>query len=270
MENKILVITATLGNRPSLRETVESVKQIGGEDVKHIIVAPQARIEALSKEYGVECLAELPDKKGIYAALNHGFRTFGHDYKYMTFINDDDHWLPDYRKLIDTILQDHSLDLVYGRTRYVNDGGQTIGTQTCSGRFRSFVSLFKQGIIMLTQQATIIKSDVYFRIGGFDESYKLVADTKFWIQLSQQPQLRFRYINKECAAYMIQEGQLSSDKSTQSAEDGRLRDEVANVRSSALDAYLFRLSNAPIYLRRICNNRSGKNPFASAPTNASC
>jgi hypothetical protein len=180
----------------------------------------------------------------------------------MTFINDDDCWLPDYRKLIDAMLCDESLDMVYGRTRYVNECGQTIGTQTCYGRFRSFVSLFKQGIIMLTQQATIIKSELYFRLGGFDESYKLIADTKFWIQLSQEPSLHYQYINKECAAYMIQDGQLSSDKTTQSAEHVRLCAEVASENLSKWDALLFRLANAHIYINRLCVTRSGKNPFS--------
>lgn len=270
MENQILVVTATLGNRSTLKKTIDSVRRVGGNDVKHVIVAPQSRIAAISQEYGVECLAELPNKKGIYAALNHGFCTYGRQYKYMTFINDDDYWLPDYRSLIDAMLHDDTLDMVYGRTRYIDDMGQTIGTQTCYSRFSSFVSLFKQGIVMLTQQATIIKSDCYFRVGGFDESYKLVADTKFWLQLSMCNDLHYKYLNKECAAYMIQEGQLSSDKSTQSSESARLRAEVANMRSSTWDRLLFRLFNAPIYVRRICRTHSGKNPFATDSKKISC
>jgi hypothetical protein len=117
---------------------------------------------------------------------------------------------------------------------------------------------------MLTQQATIIKSELYFRLGGFDESYKLIADTKFWIQLSQEPSLHYQYINKECAAYMIQDGQLSSDKTTQSSENIRLRTEVEAEQSSKWDVLKFRCSNICIYIERIFCTRTGKNPFAKA------
>lgn len=40
MENKILVITATLGDRDTLSRTIDSVKQIGGNLVRHVIVRP--------------------------------------------------------------------------------------------------------------------------------------------------------------------------------------------------------------------------------------
>lgn len=101
---KILVLTATLGNRTTLKKTIESVRRIGGDVVKHVIVCPKSSIEYLRETYGdIECLAEPSEKKGIYAALNHGFNTYGRDYQYLTFINDDDYWLDDFRLLIEKI-----------------------------------------------------------------------------------------------------------------------------------------------------------------------
>ena len=91
MINKILVITATLGDRDSLKKTIKSVREIGGNDVEHIIVAPEERILRIKEHYGdIRCLAERKDKNGIYAALNHGFNSFAQEYEFMTFINDDD------------------------------------------------------------------------------------------------------------------------------------------------------------------------------------
>ena len=51
MQKNILVVTPTLGNRPTLKRTVESVKNIGGEQVKYVIIAPSKAIADLRQEY---------------------------------------------------------------------------------------------------------------------------------------------------------------------------------------------------------------------------
>lgn len=250
---KVLVVTATLGNRESLKKTIESVRSIGGSIVQHIIIAPQSKIALIKGQFGnIDCLAEPEGEKGIYAALNYAFQTYGHDYNYLTFINDDDYWLPNYQHIIMELVNNPSLDLVYGRTQYVNSQGVKIGTQTCSNQFTQFIPLLKSNIILLTQQATLIKSDLYFKLGGFDESYKLIADTKFWALLSQIKNIHYKYLNEECAAYTIQEGQLSSDHVTQRMEHARLLQEfdVKFYNRYKLINLRFRLNNLLIYINR--------------------
>ena len=106
MNDKILVLTATLGVRETLKKTIDSVRFIGGNNVKHVIIAPKERISLIKERYNdIECIAEPKEKKGIFAALNYGFNIYGHDYKYLTFINDDDFWLPNYSCLINNILK---------------------------------------------------------------------------------------------------------------------------------------------------------------------
>lgn len=252
MNQDILVLTATLGERDSLSRTIESVRSIAGNRVRHIVVCPDSKIDLIKTKYGkIECLAEPKGKKGIYAALNHGFNTYGKEYKYLTFINDDDYWLPDFAKIIEAITRDESLDLVYGYTRYVNENNIMIGRQSCYPKFEAFSTLLSHNIIMLTQQATLMKSSLFFCVGGFDESYKLVADTKFWAMASLK-RAKYRYINKECAAYMIQQGQLSSDHHTQSREHARIFEELDIRKNSYYFTYLlFRLYNLPLYIKRL-------------------
>lgn len=253
MNNKILVITATLGNRDSLRRTINSVASIGKDDVKHIVVAPPNKCESISNMFNITCIPEPEGKKGIYAALNYGFQNYANEYKYMTFINDDDFWVPEFRVLIDTILQD-KYDLVYGKTKYFDEKGKVITEQSCSGRFKDFVPLLRAGVVMLTQQATIIKSKWYFKLNGFDESYKLVADSKFWALLSLE-NINYKYFNKCCAGYTIQEGQLSSDHGTQRIEGKRMLSELPrnNKFNSTIAKIRFRLSNIKMYLSRFLN-----------------
>ena len=253
MKPNILVITATLGTRNTLKKTIESVKNIGGEYVKHIIVAPQSIIPKLQKEYNdLEYLAEPEGKKGIYPAINHGFNTYGHNYKYLTFINDDDYWLPDFKLLIEEAQKD--IDFVYGRVNFIIENKERqIKKMTCSKQFKDFIPLLHHNIVLFTQQATLIKSELFFKLGGFSEKYKLVSDTLFWGKLSLL-NINFKYISKPCAAYTIQEGQLSSDNSLQSKEMKAITYSelpIPHTLKIFTSFIKYRINNLPIYIKRI-------------------
>lgn len=254
------MITPTLGNRDTLRKTVDSVRKIGGENVKHIIVCPPNKIEDVQNRYGVDCIPEPEGKRGIYPPLNYAFNLFGNKYEYLTFINDDDYWLPDYAKLIDYVINHKDVDFVYSRVAYINEFGVKIGTQTSSSRLHDMRTLHQRGIVLLTQQSTLVKSDLFFKIGGFDESYKLGADTKFYLTLSQL-NIKFKYFDCETAAYMIQSGQLSSNINLQREEHLRLLDEFPIEGNSLFPTLLFRFANLSIYLRRLLGGDL-KNPFS--------
>lgn len=250
MKAKILVITPTLGNRNTLAKTIESVREIGGDMVKHIIVAPEQQISFIKETFGdIECLPEQEGKKGIYAALNHGFYTYGKDYEYLTFINDDDYWLPDFKLLINTI--EEGYDFVYGKVNYIleNKNGE-IKPMACSNQFTDFIPLLHHKIILFTQQATLIKSKLYFQLGGFSEEFKLVSDTKFWADLSML-NVKYKYIPKPCAAYIHQDGKLSN-KELQTLETIRMVEQMP--KSPFLKRYLavlkFRITNSFVYINR--------------------
>lgn len=258
MGAKILVITPTLGNRETLSMTIESVRKIGGSLVKHVIVAPKKQIPSIKNKYGnIECLPEQEDKKGIYAALNHGFKTYGKDYEYLTFINDDDYWLPDFKLLISAI--EKGYDFVYGKVNYIleNKNG-IIKPMASSSQFKEFIPLLYHGIILFTQQATLIKSNLYFEMGGFSEDYKLVSDTKFWADLSLL-NIKYKYISKPCAAYIHQYENLSTlNKELQTQEHIKLLELMPKVTlfKRCLAVLKFRLINSPVYINRILKGLS--------------
>lgn len=262
MEKKVLVVTATLGNRKSLDKTIKSVKDIGKNFVKHVIVCPNNVIPYLRNKYGnsIDYIAEPEDKKGIYPALNKGFYTFGHDYEYMTFINDDDYWLPNFKILIDTILSDNSLDLVYARTKYVDEYNNYIASQTSYPWFNRYASFNKVGINILTQQATIIKSKWFFEQNGFEERFKLVSDAVFWIKLSQK-KINYKYINEVVAGYTVQKGQLSSLPIGNEERVSYLKDFSYIKEASVFEILLYRLINLPVYVKRLILAKSINNPL---------
>ena len=252
MKTKNLVITPPLGNRKTLAKTIDSVKNIGGSLVKHVVVAPQQQIPIIKEYFGdIECLPELEGKKGIYAAINHGFYTYGKDYEYLTFINDDDYWLPDFKLLINAI--EEGYDFVYGKVNYIleNKNG-IIKPMASSGQFKEFIPLLYHDIILFTQQATLIKSNLYFKMGGFSEDYKLVSDTKFWAELSLL-NIKYKYISKPCAAYIHQYENLSTlNEELQALEHIQMLEQMPKF--SLFKRYLavlkFRLINSPVYISR--------------------
>lgn len=250
---KVLVVTATLGYRDSLKRTIESVKTIGGEDVRHIVIAPEDKIPFIKSLCGfdIECIAEPKGCRGIYAALNLVFYTYGRQYEYLTFINDDDYWLPDYRKIIAYVARHPQTGVVYAKTLYVNEENKVIKKQACSNQFYAFNDLFHEKVLLLTQQTTLIKSNLFFKIGGFDETYKLVADTKFWIQASLLKPA-YKYLKLYVSCYTLQENQLSKDGITQEKEHQRLRLEFppSNMLKRQWALLKYRFYNLNIYIMR--------------------
>ncbi len=248
---RILVVTPTLGVRDSLDKTIESVKKYI-DSVDHVLIAPKENVETLRDKYALKVIPESEgNPKGIYAALNTAFESLIDDYEYMTFINDDDYWLDEFSSLIDNI-ETGAWDMVYARTFFVDEKGNFLSEQTSCPWLTWFGGLLKRkGIVMLTQQATIIKTSLFRQLAGFDTSYKLVADTKFWLEASMIPDLKVKYIDKVVAAYCVQEGQLSSDANLQQTETERLLKEYPNLQKASLSQYLiYRLYNWRIYFRR--------------------
>ncbi len=253
MKADILVLTPTLGSRKSLEKTIASVKSVGAERVKHIIITPQKEVNNLKTKFPeLEVLAEPDNLKGIYPALNYGFNKYGRDYKYLTFINDDDYWLPDFKKLFNELDIDKALDFVYGKICFIDENETIIKQQASSDQFYSFLSLFCSHIVLFTQQATLLRSELFFQIGGFSEDFKLVSDSKLWIDLSLLKP-RFKYISTVCAAYMIQESQLSSNKLLQVQEEIKLLEmyQQINFWRRISDKIIFRLTNVVLYLQRL-------------------
>ena len=106
----------------------------------------------------------------------------------------------------------------------LDENNNVIKRQACSNQFYRFNDLFHENVILLTQQTTLVKKNFFFKVGGFDDSYKLIADTKFWIQASLMKP-KFRYIKSFVSCYTLHESQLSSDKELQKKEHERLQHE---------------------------------------------
>lgn len=250
-----LVVTATLGNRGTLKRTIQSVQSIGGTRVKHIIIAPEPMCNKIHKAFPqTEVIPEPKNCKGIYPALNHALKTYAPRFKYLTFINDDDYWLNNYTELFSILDKDLTVDVAYGRVNYIDEKENIIGEQTSSSRYTAFKALLSEKIILFTQQSMLIRSELFLSIEGFDERFKLIADTKFWLKAIEDNS-KFHYTKSICAAYTIQAGQLSSNATLQKQEHNLLNIRV-NFLHAKLEKVLFRIVNIRIYLHRFWKYRN--------------
>ena len=256
MTNKIetqidtVIVTPTLGDRPSLARTVETIASIGGDRVTHVLVCPQSCADKLQLQFPkCQVLCE-PKKTGVYGAVNYGLRNSIGGCQYLSYINDDDYWLPSYKNLFSILDRSPNIDLAYGRVNYVDEKDKLIFESTSSGNYKSFKSLIGRDVVLFTQQAVLMRSNVFEALNGFDESYRLVADTEFWIRAVEST-FKMAFHDATCAAYMIQSGQLSGDLQLSSKETQRIKEthKITDDWRALASLIRFRIRNVPTYFR---------------------
>lgn len=174
---KLSIITVNLNNKSGLQKTIDSVISQTYKDFEWIIIdggSTDGSKELIKKysQYITYWVSE-PDK-GIYNAMNKGIvKAKG---EYLLFLNSGDY-------LINTNIIEQAFpfmnnaDFVYGSLQLVNRDGDIkiwdIPIDSVTGEF------FLNGT--MPHPATFIKKEKLLQYGGYDESYKIAADWKFFM-----------------------------------------------------------------------------------------
>lgn len=254
-----LIVTPTLGDRETIERTVQFVREIGGDRVHHLIIAPAKTIPDLTAKFPhCECIAE-EGKKGVYAAVNQGLRRATNEISLLGYINDDDYWLPNFHKLFDALDNYESVDIAYGRALFVDEANMPLFESTSTSRYFAFNSLLAHSVPLITQPATLFRRSLFEQLGGFDETFKLFADTEFWLR-AIVAEKKLHYVNDACAAYMLQKGLLLSSLEASESERKRVltKHGIKRSTSSYLEFARFKLSNVSHYIRRVLYHRSAR------------
>ena len=174
---KYSIITVNYNNKDGLRKTIESVIHQTFRDFEFIVIdggSTDGSAEVL-KEYDaqIDYWVSEPDK-GVYYAMNKGTRQAHGDY--LNFMNSGDCFY-DEKVLEHLSAKGLSADIIVGRDYHFNETTQ-----------QGFATLLPTRISMLTfihhtlpHQSTFFKRKL-FENSPYDESLKLVADVKFYIQ----------------------------------------------------------------------------------------
>ena len=174
---KYSIITVNYNNRDGLRATIESVVNQTYRDYEFIV------IDGGSTDGSTDVLKEFDDKitywvsepdKGIYNAMNKGILHAHGDY--LNFMNSGDCFY-DEQVLKHITEKKISADIIVGRDYHFNEATQ-----------QGFATILPPRLSMLTfihhtlpHQSTFFKKEL-FHDSLYDESLKIVADVKFYIQ----------------------------------------------------------------------------------------
>ena len=174
---KLSIITVNLNNKSGLQKTIDSVISQTYKDFEWIIIdggSTDGSKELIEKysSYITYWVSE-PDK-GIYNAMNKGIISANSEY--LLFLNSGD-WLINTNIIEQAFPFMNNADFVYGSLQLVNRDGDIkiwdIPIDSVTGEF--FLNS------TMPHPATFIKKEKLLQYGGYDESYKIAADWKFFM-----------------------------------------------------------------------------------------
>lgn len=174
---KYSIITVNYNNKEGLRKTIESVIHQTYRDFEYIVIdggSTDGSADVL-KEYDkdISYWVSEPDG-GIYQGMNKGIARATGDY--LNFMNSGDCFY-DKEVLQNLAKEDLSADIIVGRDYHFNETTQ-----------KGFATILPSRLSMLTfihhtlpHQSTFFKKEL-FDSTPYDESLRIVADIKFYIQ----------------------------------------------------------------------------------------
>lgn len=218
----LLLLTPTLGCSSWLPETIETAASAAKDvPMQQVLVAPPDAVEALQLRWPVlKVLADAPGG-GVYGAINAGAAAVG-DWRWLTWINDDDRLLPGFAELWRRVqAAPDSADVWYGDVDYIDEAGTQIAAMPVCRQPADVPALLASGVAPFSQQGALISAELWRRLGGIDASLRIAGDLDFWVRAASIG-ARFRYCPSTVAEFRIRAGQLSS-------EVGRAEAEIATV-----------------------------------------
>lgn len=251
---KYSIITVNYNNKEGLRKTIESVIHQTYRDFEYIVIdggSTDGSADVL-KEFDKDITYWVSEKdSGIYNAMNKGIAKATGDY--LNFMNSGDNFYNE-QVLEHLSTKDLSADIVVGRDYHFNETTQ-----------QSFATILPSRISMLTfvhntlpHQSTFFKRQL-FDNSPYDESLKLVADVKFYIQKICVEQCSVQLVN-DIICRREPDGVSSANNEQRLQEHQQIIAEI--LPPGAIQDYetLFLLDKSTIYklFRLIENSRNRK------------
>lgn len=189
----VSVIIPTYNRAHLISQSIESVLNQTFKDYEIIVVndgSTDNTKELLSTRYGEKILYIGKKKnKGLSAARNTGIEASRG--KYIAILDDDDEWLPHKLEMqIDLMHKNQSLGLVYCGYYEVNRYSEVIREIKATRRGYVFSNLLC-GNCIVPASAALVKREVFFKTGYFDENLSSCEDWDMWLRVSQSYEVDF-------------------------------------------------------------------------------
>jgi len=179
---RVLIIIATLGQRPAyLEQTIESIRS-QPEPVDLVLVAPtdNAHIQEISARYSIPVLR---DPGSLPAAINLGATALRPHHDYINWLNDDDFLEPDSLPAVITALDsDPRAVVAFGHCRYVDAEGNQLWVSQ-AGKLAPLI--LSWGPDLIPQPGMLVRAAAWIQVGGVDPSFDLAFDLDLLLRLKK-------------------------------------------------------------------------------------
>ncbi len=255
----LLVVTPTLGRSPWLIRTVASVAEYAGERATHVLVAPSGTLAMLGRQFPNCTLVADTAAAGVYAAINLGLANAPEaDWRWFTWINDDDEFKPGFASHLARTLQNDGRDLkapwTYGQVQLLNGNDDNLGRIAIARIPTDILSLAQAGVNPLNQQGMLAPRAWVNLNGPIREDLRICADVDFWLRAFVAG-ARFRCSAEIVALFRLRSGQISGDVELHREEFQKVVQTVAGPSRRRIFQWIarvrFLIGNAGLYFDRI-------------------
>lgn len=221
---KISVVTAVLNRVETIEQSILSVINQSYEGVEYIVIdggSTDGTLEVLKKyKEEIDVLISEPDS-GIYNAMMKGINLATGDF--IQIIGADDSLINDniIERVVDFIEDD--VDILSGSRIMVNEETKLERIQRNTNARGGYDEKFSE---MVPTEGLLVRKKLYQKY-PFDESYRIVADHKFFLQCYHDKSVKIKYIDMPLAYFSM--GGLSSSEKQNSMiinEDSRICKEL--------------------------------------------
>lgn len=263
--SSISCVVPTLNSALTLDMTLLSLRSQKNVDINVIVVDSGSTDGTLDicKRWNVKTLYAEPGN--MYRAINAGLREY--DTEWLAYINSDDWLYPD--SLDRLIAQGNSMnsDVVYGNCDFT-DGCGRFTHSFAPAKPSQLPFINRTGSVGFAQQSAIFRNCLYKQLRGFNEDYRLAADTDFYFRALQSGAL-FSYLpGLSVACFRLHPNQLSDTQAEfMRAENINICTEL--LKKPGLPEWAammqWKLANIPHYLLRFLRQSllAGKPKFDS-------
>ncbi|MFI3288603.1 MAG: glycosyltransferase family 2 protein [Rikenellaceae bacterium] len=206
---KVSIITSCYNREATIRDAIESVLSQDYADIEYIVVDGASKDSSLSiiKEYEgrISTIISEPDR-GMYEGINKGIRAATGDVIGLMH-SDDFFYTTDTISKIVKQLEESQAQLIYGNGIYVDEEDVTkIVRNWISGDYKK--SRMSNGWLPL-HPTVYIRKECFDKMGLYDESYKIAADSDFLLRYMYKADFRISYYNDYVVRMRM--GGLSTD-----------------------------------------------------------
>ena len=183
----VSVIMPTFNRSALLPKAIESVRRQDYEAWELIVVDDgssddtQAVLARFAGDSRIRCFRQ--ENRGQASARNYGIRE-AHG-AWIAFIDSDDQWLAHkLRKQMEYLAGNPDMDIVYGEVERIDLVGRVLPRRRSMQRHSGWVwrALLDNNFIGMS--TAVVRADKLRKVGGFDETMRVVEDYDLWLRLS--------------------------------------------------------------------------------------